>query len=87
MFICGEGLHRGPADVLATLLHEAAHALADVRGIKDTSRQGRWHNAWFKALATEVGIKTTKDPRIGWSPTRLPEATRNAYADTITAPR
>lgn len=85
VFISGEGLSRGPGDVLATLLHEAAHALADVRGIKDTSRQGRWHNARFKQLAAEVGIETTKDPRLGWSPTSLPEATRAAYADTITA--
>ncbi len=35
---------RGAADVLGTLLHETAHALAHVRDIKDTSRQGRWHN-------------------------------------------
>jgi len=47
VFVGGEGLARGPAEVLGTLLHEAAHALADVRGIKDTSRQGRWHNARF----------------------------------------
>ncbi|WP_297495484.1 hypothetical protein [Pseudonocardia sp.] len=42
--------------MLATLLHEAAHALAHVRGIKDSSRQGRWHNAKFKALSEELGI-------------------------------
>jgi len=68
-----------------TLLHEAAHALADVRGIKDTSRQGRWHNARFKALAAELGIEVTKDPRLGWSPTTLTEPTRTAYADNISA--
>jgi hypothetical protein len=73
VFVGGEGLARGPADVLGTLLHEAAHALAHVRGIKDTSRQGRWHNARFKALAEELGIEVTKDPRIGWSPTTLPQ--------------
>jgi hypothetical protein len=43
--LCGgvgllEGLARGPAEKLATLLHEAAHALAHVRGMKDTFRQG-----------------------------------------------
>jgi hypothetical protein len=42
VFVGGEGLARGPAHVLGTLLHEAAHAPARVRGIKDTSRQGRW---------------------------------------------
>ena len=33
-----------PRRMLATLLHEAAHALARVREIQDTSRQGRYHN-------------------------------------------
>lgn len=85
VFIGGEGLQRGPAGVLGTLLHEAAHALAHARGIKDTSRQGRYHNTKFKALAEEVGITVTKDPRIGWSPTDLPDTTRNDYADTVEA--
>jgi hypothetical protein len=31
--------------VLGTLLHEAAHGLADTREIKDTSRQGRYTTA------------------------------------------
>lgn len=79
----GEGLARGPAEVLATLLHEAAHALAHVRGIKDTSRQGRWHNARFKALAEELGIAVAKDPRIGWSPTSIPAGTREVYAEAV----
>jgi hypothetical protein len=83
VFVGGEGLVRGPADVLGTLLHEAAHALAHVRGIKDTSRQGRWHNARFKALAEELGIEVTKDSRIGWSPTSIPAGTRDAYGEVI----
>ena len=84
VFVGGEGLARGQAYVLATLLHEAAHALAHVRGIKDTSRQGRWNNARFKALAEEVGIAVKQDPRLGWSPTILPAHTRTAYAQVIT---
>lgn len=84
VFIGGEGLARGPAEVLATLLHEAAHALAHVRGIRDTSRQGRWHNARFKQLATELGIAVTKDPSLGWSPTLLTDESRAGYAETIT---
>lgn len=83
VFVGGEGLARGPADVLATLLHEAAHALGHVREIKDTSRQGRWHNAKFKALAEELGIEVTKDDRIGWSPTTLPASTRETYEAVI----
>jgi hypothetical protein len=83
VFVGGEGLSRGPADVLATLLHEAAHAVAHVRGIKDTSRQGRWHNARFKAIAEELGVEVTKDDRIGWSPTTLLASTRETYAAAI----
>jgi hypothetical protein len=44
VLVSGEGLQRGPVDVLGTLLHEAAHGLAHVRKISDTSRQGRYHN-------------------------------------------
>jgi len=85
VFVGGEGLAHGPTEVLATLLHEAAHALAHVRGIRDTSRQGRWHNARFKSLADELGIAVSKDPRLGWSPTALTAETASTYADTITA--
>ena len=42
----------GGAGVLQVLLHEAAHALAFARGIKDTSRSGnRYHNRRFANLA------------------------------------
>lgn len=85
VFVGGEGLRRGAVDVLGTLLHEATHALADVRGIKDTSRQGRYHNAKFKTVAEELGIDLEKDPRIGWSLTTVPAATREQYADTVAA--
>ncbi|MGH3432396.1 MAG: hypothetical protein ACRDQB_06115 [Thermocrispum sp.] len=85
VFVGGEGLRRGAVDVLGTLLHEAAHALADVRGIKDTSRQGRYHNTRFKQLAEELGIEVSKDPRIGWSPTAVPATTRQRYTATVAA--
>ena len=64
--------------------HEAAHAIACQRGIKDTSRQGRYHNSRFKAIAEEVGLDVSRDPEWGWSVTalsrpvkRLPTATRS----------
>ena len=61
IMISGEGLRRSARDVLATLLHEAAHALAHARGIKDTSRQGRYHNKHFKNCAEEVGLTVEHD--------------------------
>jgi len=85
IMISGEGLRRPAGEVLATLLHEAAHALATARGIKDTSRQGRYHNKHFKALAEELGITVVHDNTIGWSLTTLPETTAETYAREIRA--
>jgi len=70
--------------VLATLPHEAAHALARVREIQDTSRQGRYHNQRFKRLGEQLGLQIDKHPVIGWSTTTLPAATAASYAATIT---
>ena len=85
IMISGEGLRRSAQDVLGTLLHEAAHALAAARGIKDTSRQHRYHNTRYKVLAEELGITVTFDPTIGWSITTVPDATAETYTDQLTA--
>lgn len=85
LFIGGEGLERGAEGVLATLLHEAAHGVATARDIQDTSRQGRWHNTKFKAIAEELGLVVTKDERIGWSVSTLTDNTALRYADTLKA--
>jgi len=85
IMISGEGLRREPADVLGVLLHEAAHALADVRGIKDTSRQGRYHNTKYKTLAEELGLAVQSHPAIGWSLTTVPGPTIEAYKDQLVA--
>ncbi|KAB2376994.1 hypothetical protein [Actinomadura montaniterrae] len=83
LFVGGEGLQRGAVDVLGTLLHESAHGLAAARDIKDTSRQGRWHNARYKALGEEVGLTLAKDERIGWSLTSVPDETAQTYAAEV----
>jgi DnaJ domain len=80
IMISGEGLRRTPAEVLATLLHEAAHALAHERGIKDTSRQGRYHNKHFKTCAEELGLHVEHDDRNGWSASTITPVTQAAYA-------
>ncbi len=79
MFVAGEGLRRPAAEVMATLLHEAAHAIANVRQIQDTSRQARYHNLRYRALAEELGLSVEKVDSIGWSRTRLREQTTQAY--------
>ena len=79
IMISGEGLRRTAREVLATLLHEAAHALAHARGIKDTSRQGRYHNTHFKTCA-EQSAWSSSTTTIGWSVTTITPVTELAYA-------
>jgi hypothetical protein len=79
LFVGGEGLAKGARDVLGTLLHEAAHGVASVREIQDTSRQGRFHNTRYRALAEELGLAAAKADSIGWSDTTVPDATAALY--------
>lgn len=85
MFVGGEGLKRGGRELLGTLLHEAAHGVAHSRELKDTSRQGRYHNKTFAALAEELGITVEHDAKRGWSSTTVPDATADEYAGVIEA--
>jgi hypothetical protein len=84
VLVSGEGLQRGPVDVLGTLLHEAAHGLAYARKISDTSRQGRYHNRRYATLAGELGLDIAHLDPIGWSATSVPDPTAARYAETLT---
>jgi len=59
-----DALNREAVDVLGTLLHEAAHALAQVRNINDISGRGR-HNRRFAELAEELGLQ--HDRCLSWT--------------------
>ena len=83
VLVGGEGLQRGPLEVLGTLLHEAAHGLAQARGVQDTSRQGRYHNRRYATLARELGLEVASVQPIGWSATTVPEHTANEYAGQL----
>ena len=83
VLVGGEGLHRGPTEVLGTLLHEAAHGLAQARRIQDTSRQGRYHNRRYAHLARELGLDVATVKPIGWSATTIPEPTAAGYAGQL----
>ena len=83
MLVSGEGLHRGPIDVLGTLLHEAAHGLAHARKIGDTSRQGRYHNRRYATLAQELGLDVGHVQPIGWSATSVPDPTATRYGEVL----
>ena len=64
--------------------HEGVHAIAQARGIKDTSRQGRYHNARFRALAHEAGLEPEpRDPVIGFSRTTLSATAAQEYETAL----
>jgi hypothetical protein len=71
--------------VVEVMLHEVAHALADRRGIKDTSAAGnRYHNKRFVALAAELGLRgpDVPDKITGWSHCTLHgQAAYDAWAE------
>jgi hypothetical protein len=69
--------------VLGTLLHEAAHGLAQARGVQDTRRQGRYHCRRYATLARELGLDVASVKPIGWSPTTVPTQTASLYAGQL----
>lgn len=86
LFLAGEALAKGARQTLQTMIHEAAHTLARVRDLKDTSRQGRWHNQTFRKLAEEMGLEHKRDQADkshGFSFVTLTEATIARYADLL----
>lgn len=88
LFIAGELLALGGQAVIEVMLHEAAHALAAVRGIKDTSAEGnRYHNKRFVALAEEFGLQGPGQPDkvTGWSSCTITSQAAAEYAAAISA--
>lgn len=62
---------RNKYDLVGTLLHEMVHLYATMQGVKDSSRQGRYHNRTFEKLASERGlIVDYGGDVIGWGITR-----------------
>lgn len=88
--IFGERLADGPEAVFQTLLHEAAHSLAEVREIKDTSNKGRFHNKKFVALAEELGLEGPAESAgtaMGWSDCTITPETIGKYCGVLNALR
>lgn len=70
IFVAGEQLHDA-VETLDTMLHEAAHAVARDRGVQDVSRDKRYHNKRFKAIAEELGLVVGKDKKLGYQNTTV----------------
>lgn len=80
--IFGERFADGATEVMQSLLHEAAHDLARVREIKETSNKNRFHNKKFVALAEELGLEGPAESggtALGYSNCVITEATAQKY--------
>ncbi|MBB1252358.1 hypothetical protein [Streptomyces alkaliterrae] len=66
------------------LLHEAVHGIAAARGIRDTSRAGRYHNRRFLAVAEELGLQHASEPHpsSGFSLVSMTPECRKRYRAT-----
>lgn len=65
-----EYMNRSYIDVIGTLHHEMIHLYNHVNEIKDTSRNGKYHNKNFKEESEKRGFVydyEQPDKRIGWS--------------------
>lgn len=74
--ICSEYLTRSFGELAATLLHEMVHLYNMQNGIKDTSRNGSYHNLKFKEIAEQHGLIIDKSEKYGWTLTSLQESTK-----------
>jgi len=83
VLIAGDGLNRPAGEVFGTLLHEAAHARNNAHNIKDTSRQGRYHNWWFRKAAEDFGLSVEDDLSNGCAHTDLAIGTASVYRSQI----
>lgn len=64
-----EHLDRDIEKTMATLMHEMVHFHCQLKGIKDTSNLGRYHNKNFKREAESRGLIISYSDNIGYSVT------------------
>lgn len=83
VLLAGEALHLPADKVFEVLLHEAAHGINAARGIKDTSRGGRYHNQRYAETAREVQLRVRATPPYGLADTSLTPESLDRYAGTI----
>jgi len=67
--ISAEHLDRPVSEIMATLCHEMVHFYCQLKGIADTSQDGRYHNKNFKKEAEARGLLIGYAKYIGWSVT------------------
>jgi hypothetical protein len=65
-----ESFALGAEHVLGSLLHEVAHSINNMNGVKDCS-SNQYHNAHFKRVANDLGLETTEIKGKGHAKTAL----------------
>lgn len=83
IFVSGRHLSSDAEEVAHTLVHELAHLLAHVRGLRDCSNRGRYHNRRFKACAEELGLNVKRGAQHGVYTEGLSARLRKHMADEI----
>lgn len=69
-------LKRDISEIVTTLIHECCHIWNMQHNIKDTSREGTYHNKAFKKTAEELGkIQVEQDSKHGWTISKPSEET------------
>ena len=67
MNIAAESLSAPIEEIIDTLLHEMVHLYCRENNIKETNRNGKYHNGKFKALAEKVGLVCVREGIYGWN--------------------
>lgn len=67
--ISAEHLDRDIENTMAMLMHEMVHFYCQLKGIADTSQDGRYHNKFFKREAKARGLIISYAKYIGYSVT------------------
>ncbi|MFB7500158.1 hypothetical protein ACFC09_36665 [Streptomyces sp. NPDC056161] len=84
VWIAAEGLARGAADVMGSLLHEAAHGRCSTRGEEDCNA-AQYHNKFFRDSAQVLGLSVERSERKGYSITSITDIARQRYREPIAA--
>ncbi|WP_374987166.1 hypothetical protein [Streptomyces fradiae] len=90
VFVTAESLADGAAKVFGYLLHEAAHAANEARGVNDCSAS-QYHNKEFRRMAEAMGLVQRPDvtekwkKKYGFAGTELGDEAAKTYAQEIAA--
>lgn len=74
--LCAEYIARPFEDVVGTMLHEMVHLFNIYAGVRDTSRNGFYHNKRFKEAAEAHGLIVKKGSPYGYYKTTLTDTAK-----------